>query len=136
MSEETNESPGNMEEGKDASVTESEGKTRITFSRAFLETSGLGSVGSHGPLTLTIDDAKLDTCKGEPCIITLRSPESATSAVTTTTTTEEEEDYEVVTLVPGDGPFDLDPPQSDHQDEEHQHQKEDEMGIDDDLRPT
>ena len=56
--------------------------------------------------------------------------------MTTTTTEEEEKDYEVVTLVPGDGPFDLDPPQSDHQDEEHQHQKEqeDERGIDDDLR--
>ena len=51
------------------------GKTRITFSRAFLESSGLGSglAGrNEGPLTLTIDESKLDALGRDPCVITLR----------------------------------------------------------------
>ena len=51
------------------------GKTRITFSRAFLESSGLASglAGrNEGPLTLTIDESKLDALGRDPCVITLR----------------------------------------------------------------
>ncbi|UPR00755.1 hypothetical protein HOP50_06g40710 [Chloropicon primus] len=71
--------------GKPGGVVE--GRTRITFSPSFLESSGLvGGFGSKGPLTLTLDDAKLDECRSEPCVITLARRNTTGTTSTTSTT--------------------------------------------------